>query len=80
MAAYAPRASPSCRKVCGGGGGVVCKPILVIDLGPLPSSDPTKGGTRTFNTFFERKKEIIIFKICVINHQFKQCNQLLCIP
>ena len=58
----------------------MCKPILVIDLGSLPSSGPIKGDTRTkFNTFFEREKEIIIFKICAINHQFQQCNHLLCI-
>ena len=59
-------------KVCGGGGWV-CKPILVIDLGPFPSSGRSiKGDTRTkLNTFFEREKEIIIFKICVIKHQLK---------
>ena len=57
-------------KVCGGGGWV-CKPILVIDLGPFPSSGQSiKGDTRSrLNTF----------KISVINHQVKQCNQLLCI-
>ena len=68
-------------KVCGGGGWL-CKPILVIDLGPFPSSGRSiKGDTWTkLNTFFEREKEIMIFKICVLKHQFKQSNHLLYIP
>ena len=55
-----PRTSPSCIKVCGGVGGWVCKPILVIDLGPFPSSGQSiKGDSDTrskLNTFFEREK------------------------
>ena len=72
-----PRASPSCRKVCGGGGGWVCKPVLVIDLGPLPTSGPIKGDSRTkFKTFFERKKNYDI-KNLSNTPSIKQCNHLL---
>ena len=40
-----------------------------VDLGPLPTSGPIKGDSRTkFKTFFERKKNMIL-KICLINHQ-----------
>ena len=60
----------------------VCEPILVIDLGPFPSSGQSiKGDTRSkLKSFFEMEKEIMIFKICVLKHQFKQSNHLLYIP
>ena len=39
--------------------GGCAKPILVIDLGPLPTSGPIKGDSRTkFKTFFESKKKL----------------------
>ena len=61
----------------GGGGGWVCKPILVIDLGPLPTSGPIKGDSRTkFKTFFERKKNYDI-KNLSNTPSIKQCNHLL---
>ena len=60
----------------------MCKPVLVIDLGPLPTSGPIKGDSRTkFKTFFERKK-IMILKICLIHHQLNSviiCYFVLCI-
>ena len=60
----------------------MCKPILVIDLGPLPTSGPIKGDSRTkFKTFFERKKNMIL-KICLINHQLNSviiCYFVFCI-
>ena len=58
-------------------GGWVCKPILVIDLGPLPTSGPIKGDSRTkFKTFFERKKNYDI-KNLSNTPSIKQCNYLL---
>ena len=65
------------EKFCGGGGGWVSKLILVIDLGPLPTSGPIKGDSRTkFKTFFERKKNYDI-KNLSNTPSIKQCNYLL---
>ena len=55
----------------------MCKTVLVIDLGPLPTSGPIKGDSRTkFKTFFERKKNYDI-KILSNTPSIKQCNHLL---